>query len=55
MIALAQQMAESVGCAGVVVEANPEAAAFYRWLGFVQLALVSGVAWAGRRARSESE
>jgi predicted N-acetyltransferase YhbS len=42
MIALAQQMAESVGCAGVVVDAKPEAAAFYRKLGFVQLDLVSG-------------
>lgn len=42
VLMLAQQMAESVGCAGVVVDAKPEAAAFYYKLGFVPLDLVSG-------------
>ena len=42
VLALAQQMAESVGCAGVVVDAKPEAAAFYRKLGFVPLDVVGG-------------
>lgn len=42
VLALAQQMAASAGCDGIVVDAKPEAAAFYRKLGFVQLDLVGG-------------
>jgi GNAT superfamily N-acetyltransferase len=42
VLALAQQMAVSVCCVGVVVDAKPEAAAFYRKLGFVPLDVVGG-------------
>jgi predicted N-acetyltransferase YhbS len=42
VLVLAQQMAESVGCAGVIVDAKPEAAAFCHKLGFVPLDLTGG-------------
>lgn len=42
VLVLAQQMAAELGCAGVVVDAKPEAVAFYEKLGFVQLDLVAG-------------
>lgn len=42
VLVLAQRMAEDVGCAGVVVDAKPEAIAFYEKLGFVALQLVGG-------------
>jgi GNAT superfamily N-acetyltransferase len=42
MLVLAQQLAESVGCLGVVVDAKPEAVGFYEKLGFVALDVVAG-------------
>lgn len=39
---LALQMAESLGCVGVIVDAKPDALAFYEKLGFVRLELVAG-------------
>ena len=41
-LVLAQRMAEEVGCIGVVVDAKPEAVAFYAKLGFMPLELVGG-------------
>lgn len=35
-------MADDVGCVGVVVDAKPEAVAFYDRLGFVPLEVVAG-------------
>jgi hypothetical protein len=35
-------MAGEVGCSGVVVDAKPEAVAFYAKLGFVRLEVVAG-------------
>ncbi len=42
VLALAQQMAGEVGCAGVLVDAKPDATAFYAKLGFVHLDDVAG-------------
>lgn len=42
MIALARQLAESVGCVGVIVDAKPQAVAFYDNLGFVSLEALAG-------------
>lgn len=39
---LAHRMAADLGCLGVVVDAKPEAAAFYERLGFIRLAVESG-------------
>jgi GNAT superfamily N-acetyltransferase len=39
---LAAQMADDVGCAGVVVDAKPEAVSFYVKLGFVELEVLAG-------------
>jgi GNAT superfamily N-acetyltransferase len=39
---LARQMAEDVGCVGIVVDAKPDAVAFYDKLGFLRLEVVSG-------------
>jgi GNAT superfamily N-acetyltransferase len=39
---LALAMAERVGCAGVLVDAKPDAVAFYDGLGFMRLDAVSG-------------
>jgi len=39
---LALQMAEGFGCIGVVVDAKPEAVAFYRQFGFVPLEVLEG-------------
>ena len=39
---IAIDMAERIGCVGVVVDSKPEAAKFYEELGFVALELVSG-------------
>ncbi len=42
VLQLAARLAEDVGCVGVVVDAKPDAVAFYRRLGFVPLGLVAG-------------
>jgi GNAT superfamily N-acetyltransferase len=42
VFALAAQMADDVGCVGVVVDAKPEAVAFYEKLGFVRLEVMAG-------------
>jgi GNAT superfamily N-acetyltransferase len=44
VLELALQMAEDVGCVGVVVDAKPGAVGFYAAFGFEELALVSGAA-----------
>lgn len=42
VLVLARQMADDVGCAGVLVDAKPEAVAFYEKLGFLRLEGVAG-------------
>lgn len=42
VLLLAQQMASDMGCVGVVVDAKPEAIAFYEKLGFLRLSVTSG-------------
>jgi GNAT superfamily N-acetyltransferase len=42
VIVLAQQMADEIGCVGVLVDAKPEAVAFYGKLGFLPLDGVAG-------------
>ena len=42
MLLLAQDLARTVGCAGVVVDAKADAVAFYERLGFIRLEAVSG-------------
>jgi predicted N-acetyltransferase YhbS len=42
VLILAQRMANEIGCVGVVVDARPEAAAFYGKLGFLPLDAVAG-------------
>ena len=42
VLVLASQMAVDVGCAGVVVDAKPEAVSFYERLGFVRLEVLAG-------------
>ena len=42
MLELSLEMRDRVGCVGVVVDAKPEAVAFYRPLGFQPLSMVSG-------------
>ena len=42
VLALAARMAEDVGCVGVVVDAKPDAVAFYEKLGFVRFDIVAG-------------
>jgi GNAT superfamily N-acetyltransferase len=41
-LVLAARMAEDVGCVGMVVDAKPDAVAFYAKLGFVRLEVVAG-------------
>ena len=41
-ILLAQQMATTIGCIGIVVDAKPEAIPFYQKLGFLPLETTSG-------------
>ena len=42
VLMLATQMSEDMGCVGLVVDAKPEAVAFYEKLGFVPLSVVAG-------------
>ncbi len=42
VLTLARKLAEEVGCAGVLVDAKPEAVAFYEKLGFLPLVGVAG-------------
>jgi len=42
VLVLAQRMARDFGCVGVVVDAKPEAVAFYKKLGFVPLEVTAG-------------
>lgn len=42
VFALAHKMADEMGCFGVVVDAKPEAAGFYRKLGFIELEARAG-------------
>ena len=42
VLALAAKMAADFGCIGVVVDAKPEAVAFYEKLGFVPLEVIAG-------------
>jgi len=42
VLVLAQQMSEDLGCVGLIVDAKPEAIAFYDKLGFMRLQLVPG-------------
>ena len=42
ILVLAQQLADDVGCVGVVVDAKHEAVPFYEKLGFLPLDVVSG-------------
>lgn len=42
VIILARQMAADIGCAGVLVDANPDAVAFYEKLGFLAVEAVGG-------------
>lgn len=43
VFALAQRMAVEIGCVGVVVDAKPEAVAFYEKLGFIALDATAGL------------
>lgn len=42
VLMLARQMADDLGCVGVVVDAKPEAIAFYAKLGFIPLDVLAG-------------
>lgn len=42
VLLLAARMAQDVGCLGVLVDAKPEAVAFYEKLGFVRLEIATG-------------
>ncbi len=42
MLALAQQLAQTVGCIGLVVDAKPDAVSFYAGLGFTELEATVG-------------
>ena len=42
MFTLALQMADDLGCVGVVVDAKPDAVAFYQKLGFIPLVTRAG-------------
>ncbi|MBI4665998.1 MAG: GNAT family N-acetyltransferase [Nitrospinae bacterium] len=52
MLLAAVDLHEKIACAGVVVDAKPEAAAFYEKLGFAPLNLQSG--WLGDRPQPAS-
>jgi GNAT superfamily N-acetyltransferase len=42
VLTLARRMADELGCVGVLVDAKPDAIAFYERLGFIGLAAVAG-------------
>jgi GNAT superfamily N-acetyltransferase len=42
VFALAHKMAAELGCVGLIVDAKPDAVAFYSRLGFVPLDVVAG-------------
>lgn len=42
VLVLASRMADDMGCIGVIVDAKPDAVAFYGKLGFVRLEVVAG-------------
>jgi GNAT superfamily N-acetyltransferase len=42
VLVLAQEMATSLGCIGLVVDAKPDAVAFYEKLGFLRLEVIAG-------------
>jgi len=42
VLALASRMADDMGCVGVVVDAKPDAVAFYDKLGFARLEVIGG-------------
>ena len=42
VLLLAAQVADDIGCVGVVVDAKPDAVAFYEKLGFLRLEVTSG-------------
>lgn len=42
VLVLARQIADDIGCVGVVVDAKPEAVSFYEKLGFLRLEVVAG-------------
>jgi GNAT superfamily N-acetyltransferase len=42
VLVLATRMADDMGCVGVIVDAKPDAVAFYDRLGFIRLAVVAG-------------
>lgn len=39
---LARRMADEIGCAGILVDAKPDAVSFYERLGFLRLDVVAG-------------
>jgi GNAT superfamily N-acetyltransferase len=42
VLTLARRMADDLGCVGVVVDAKPDAVAFYAKLGFIRLSALAG-------------
>lgn len=42
-LALAERLAVTVGCVGLIVDSKPEAVAFYEALGFIRLEAVAGL------------
>lgn len=42
VLLLAARMSDEVGCVGLVVDAKPDAVAFYEKLGFIHLEVVAG-------------
>jgi len=43
VLLLAREMADRVGCVGVLVDAKPQAVEFYRQYGFARLEVVEGL------------
>jgi len=42
VVGLAQHLAETVGCVGLIVDSKPEAVAFYETLGFIRCDVLAG-------------